>query len=218
MADTSYIDDECEWRELASNTDRHILLIHPDETEIIYIHVKEQKHGKVDLNQLNIPNGAWLLRIDLIGQLLILGNWKNHKLYMCELIVTESDASIKLGCEREPIESRRGQVAAVSHCRGDEQLHLFAARRDVDTDCTEISEYKFNLSVSSSDLNQLPMQTLEAKERFYPYCLLNLNSYSSVLIGRNYVSGCGRLTAVELPKHHVNYQLSCTQWNFTDQK
>ena len=127
LSDTSYINDECDHWILASNTDRHILLIHPYRTPFIYIHVKEQKHGKVDLNQLNIPNDKYLQRIEFIGQLLILGEWTENKVYMCELIVTESDAFIKPGSERGPIEFYRGHFAALSHVVGDEdeQVHLF---------------------------------------------------------------------------------------------
>ena len=212
LPDTSYIDDECFWWILASNPDRHILLIHPTSTPFIYIHVREQKHGKVDLNQLNIPKRTWLQRIELIGQLLILGELSESKVYMCELTVTESDAFIKPGSERRPIESDHGSFAALSHVVGDEdeQVHLFAVRRDSDSDCSDISEYKFSLSVSGSEFNQLPTQTvrtLRVEEQFCPYYLVNVNSYSSVLIGGDYLFSLGKLTAVELLKAEVNHHV-----------
>ena len=208
LPDTSYIDYKCWCWILASNTDRHILLINLYGTPIICIHVKEQKHGKVDLNQLNIPNGEWLQRIELIGQLLILGEWKESKVYMCELTVTECDAFINSESERGPIESYRGHFAALSHVVGDddEQLHLFTVSYGKYKNCTDISEYKFNKSVSGSELNQLPMQsihTLEVKGEFRLYCLVNVNSHSVLLIGRNHKLFAGRLTAVELLKEQV---------------
>ena len=204
LSDTRYIVDKCFWWVLASNTDRHILLIHPWSALFIYIHVKEQKHGKVDLNQLKFPVLRWLPRIELIGQLLILGDWAESKVYMCELTVTESDASIKSGSERGPIKSHNGQFAALSRVVGDEdeQFHLFTARYDRDKKCTNISEYKFNLRVSGSGLSQSPMQpihTLKVEGELYPRCLVNVNSSSSVLmIGENNLFSLGKLTAVEL--------------------
>ena len=212
LADTSYIDDECHWWILASNTDRHILLIYPYRTPFIYILVKEQKHGKVDLNQLNIPNGDWLERIELIGQLFILGEWKESQVSMCELIVTESDAFIKSRSERGPIESSCGHFAALSHVVGDEdeQLHLFTVSYGEDRSCTYISEYKFNISESGSELNQLPMQpihTLRVKGELYPYYLINVNSDSSVLIVKDNPFFLGKLTAVELLKEQVNHHV-----------
>ena len=95
FVDTRYIDNECEWWELTSNTDRHILLIQPNRTPYIYIDVREQKHRKVDWNQLHNPNVPWLHRIELIDQLLILGDYGNDEVCLCELITTESGASIK---------------------------------------------------------------------------------------------------------------------------
>ena len=212
LSDTRYIDDKCDWWILASNTDRHILLIHPYRIPFIYIHVKEQKHGKVDLNQLHIPIGSILSRIELIGQLLILGEWTERKVYMSELIVTDSDAFIKTGSERGPIESDHGQFAALSHVMGceDEALHLFTTRYDQDKNCTEISEYKFKTFVSSSDLNQLPMQprhTLEVEGEFHPCYLVNVNSYSSVLIGETRSIFDGKPTAVELLKQQVDHHV-----------
>ena len=212
LADTSYIDYESSEWFLASNPDRHILLIHLLETPFIYIHVKEQKHGKVDLNQLNIPNSAWLQRIELIGQLLILGELRESKVYMCELTVTDCDAFINSGSERGPIESTCGQFAALSHVVGDEdeQFHLFTVSYGKDKDCTDISEFKFNLSVSGSEFNQLPMQpmhTLEVKGKFHPYCLVNVNSHSVWMIGRTDKFFAGRLTAVELLKEQVNHHV-----------
>ena len=211
MINTKYIDDECEWWEVASNTDRRILLIHPNRTLFIYIHVREQKHGKVDLNQLHIPKSAWLQRIELIGQLLILGDYQNGEVCMCELMVTESDASIKSGNERKLIESDRGSFAALHHVMGDEDepLHLFSVRIERTNNCTYISEYKFNQSVSSSDPNQLPMQpirTLKVEGKFHPYCLVKVNT-SSALIGEKSELLDSKLGAVELlnqqVKHHV---------------
>ena len=117
LPDTRYIDDICWYWILASNTDRHILLINPDRNPFIYIHVKEQKHGKVDLNQLNLPIASRILRIALIGQFLILGDPKENKVYMCELTVTECDAFINSGSERGPIESWWSFCSPVS-CRG----------------------------------------------------------------------------------------------------
>ena len=212
LADTSYIGDECDHWILASNADRHILLIHPYITPFIYIHMKEQKHGKVDLNQLNIPNDKYLQRIELIGQLLILGEWTESKVYMCELIVTESDASVKPGSERGPIESDRGHFAALSHVVGDEdeQFHLFTVSYGKDRNCTDISEYKFNKSVSGSELNQLPIQpihTLEVKGEFRLYCLVNVNSHSVLMIGRNDKLFAGGLSAVELLKEQVKHHV-----------
>ena len=200
LVDTSYIDDECFWWVLASNSDRHILLIHPTMTPFIYIHLKEQKHGKVDLNELNIPNSPWFERIELIGQL-ILGEYF-YKICMCELIVTEGDAFIKPGSERGPIESYRGHFAALSHAVGDEdeQLHLFTVRYK-NRHCVDISEYKFSLSVSGSEFNQLPIQpihTLRVKGKLYPRCLVNVNSFYSVLIGF-----ADNISAVELLKLQV---------------
>ena len=213
LADTRYIDDECWCWILASNNDRHILLIHPYTTPFIYIHVEEQKHGKVDLNQLHIPNGLLLRRIELIGQLLILGNCANDdEVCLCELIVAENYALIKSGNERKPIESDEGSFAALSRVVGceDQQLHLFTVSYDKEKNCTEISEYKFNTSVCGSEFNQLPMQpihTLEVEGEFRPCYLVNVNSYSSVLIGETRSIFDGKLCAVELLKqqaiHHV---------------
>ena len=204
LADTSYIDDKCWYWILASNSDRHILLINPDRTPFIYIHVKEQKHGKVNLNQLKFPVRTWLLRIELIGQLLILGEQKESKVYMCELIVTESDAFLKPGSNKGPILCSRGSFAVLSQIVGheDEQLHVFTVRYDEDNYCTYISEYRLNTSVSGSDLNQLPSQpihTLKVEGKFRTYCFVNVNSYSSVLIGSNGFPSW-ELNAVELFK------------------
>ena len=212
LADTSYIDDECYWWKLTSNTDRHILLINPESTPFIYILVKEQKHGKVDLNQLNIPNSVWLQRIELIDQLLILEELTESKVYMCELTVTECDAFINSGSERGPIKSYRGHFAALSHVVGDEdqQLHLFTVSYGKYKNCTDISEYKFNISVSGSELKQLPMQpihTLRVKGKFRLYCLVNVNSHSVLMIGRNDKLLAGRLTAVELLKEQVKHHV-----------
>ena len=208
LLDTRYIDDESIWWILASNTDRHILLIHPYRTPFIYILVREQKHGKVDLNLVNIPDRRCLRRIELIGQLLILGDEGNDKLHMCELIVTESDAFIKPGSERGPIESSRGSFAALSNVVGDqyEHVHLFSVRYK-SPDCAEISEYKFSTSVSGSELNQLPKQpihTLRVEGEFRLHCLVNLNYYSSVLIGE---TDDYELCAVELLKQQVNHHV-----------
>ena len=211
LTDTSYIDDNCYSWVLASNTDRHILLIHPILTSFIYIHVKEEKHGKVDLNPLNIRTNS-LERIELIGQLLILGDYKNEEVCLCELIVTECDTFIKSGNETVRIESYCGHFAGLSHVVGDEdeQVHLFTATYKR-PDCTEISEYKFSLSVDDSDLNQLstqPIHTLRMKGKLYPRCLVNVNSYFSCLIGRTGASSVtGKLTAVELLKEQVNHHV-----------
>ena len=212
LADTSYIDDECPWWILASNPDRHILLIHPTLTPFIYIHVKEEKRGKVDLNQLNITIHTRSPRIELFGQLLILGEWRESQVSMCELIVTNSDAFMESGSQRKPMESYDGSFAALSNVLGDEyeQLHLFTARYDKGKKRTHISEYKLNLSVSGSGIKQLPKQpihTLRVEGNFYPHCLVNVNSYSSVLIGSNDVFGFGKLIAVELTKQNVAHHI-----------
>ena len=219
LPDTSYIDDECYMWLLASNIDRHILLIHPILNPFIYIHVKEQKHGKVDLNQLNFPVRTWLLRIELIGQLLILGDYENGDVGICELILTESDAFFISGSE---IESYDGSFAALSHVLGDEdeQLHLFKTKFDKDKDCTYISEYKFSLSVSGSDRNQLPMQpirTLRVKGEFCPYYLVNVNSCSPVLIGKNSAYLHGNLTAIQLTKQHITHHVQQSTQEHSEQ-
>ena len=131
----------------------------------------------------------WLLRIELIGQLLILGVFDNGEVHMCELIVTESDALIKSGYETVRIKSY-GHFVALSQVVGqqDQQVHLFTAIYE-SRDCTDILEYKFNLSVDDSDFNQLstqPIHALRVKGEFRPYYLVNVNSYSSVLIGKDY--------------------------------
>ena len=51
LTDTSYIDDKGYWWRLGSDPHKQILLINPFFTSVIYIHVKEQKHAKVDLNE-----------------------------------------------------------------------------------------------------------------------------------------------------------------------
>ena len=209
LPDTRYINDQCERWFLASNPHTHILLIHPPRTPFIYIHVEERKHAKVDLNRLGIRNVIELRRIELIGQLLILGDWKENKLYMGELKVTENSAFIKTGSKRTNIKSCFGKFAALSHVLGDEdeELHLFTTKFDKDKDCTDISEYKFNLSVDDSDLNQLSTHALRVKGEFYPYYLVNLNSCSPVLIGKHEHLLVGRLSAVELTKQQVARQV-----------
>ena len=165
----------------------------------------------MDLNRLGIRNIIELRRIELIGQLLILGDWKENKLYMGELIVRENGAFIKTGSKRTSIKSCFGKFAALSHVLGDEdeQLHLFKTKFDKDKDCTEISEYKFSLPVDDSDFNQLSTQsihTVREKGEFYPYYLVNVNSCSPVLIGKHEFLLVDRLTAVELTKQQVTSQ------------
>ena len=113
------------------------------------------------------------------------GDYENDEVCMCELVVTESDASIKSGNGREPIESYRGFFAALSRVPGDEneQLHLFTVRYEKDNGCTEMSEYKLNLSVSGSNLNHLHMQpipTLGLNGVFNPQLFVNVESCFSV--------------------------------------
>ena len=212
LPETSYIENESIWWDLASNTDRHILLIYPTFSQFIYIHVEEQKHGKVDLNQLDITDEIFLLQFQLIGQLLILGDVWDDKISLCELIVTESDAFIKSGSERGPIESYKGFFAAVTHILGDEdeQLHLFTITHDKGKKGTHISEYNFNLAASGSDLQQAStqaIQTLKVKGKFHPYFLVNVNTSSPVLIGKNKgLFSSGKLSVVELNKQQVTHQ------------
>ena len=220
LPETLYIDDECPCWVIASNTDRHILLIHPQSTRFIYIHVKEQTHGKVDLNLLHIPKGTWLPRIELIGQLLILGVFDKSEVCLCELIVTEGDASIKSGYETVRIKSY-GHFVALSQVVGqqDQQVHLFTAIYK-SRDCTDILEYKFNLFVDDSDLNQLstqPINALRVKGEFYPYCLVNVNYFSSVLIGKDYPMSRGKLTAVELLKEQVKHHVQQSTQEHSEQ-
>ena len=230
LSDTMYINDECLLWNLASNTDRHILLIHPLKTPFIYIHVKEQKHGKVDLNQLDIRKGRISTisggRIQLIGQLFILGDQSYNILCMYELIVTESDALIKSGNETVRVESDGGRFAALSHVVGhqDEQVHLFTAITYKGRGCTYISEYILNTSVSGSELQHLPMQpihTLQQKREFctlfHPHCLVNVNYYSSVLIGIDSLYKRGNLSAIKLTKQHVIHHVQQSTQEHSEQ-
>ena len=209
LTDTSYIDDRCYWWRLASDPHKQILLIHPWRTSVIYIHVEEQRHAKVDLNErVEWDSGRWIWKIELIGRNLLLGVLFKNKLYMFDLVVTQEGASIKSDTKWGPVKTTGGAFAAICHPMTDdeqqhEQLHLITAEfhwdddddDDDDDNYTVMREYRVGLfgvgDVTRGSSNQLncssqPTQSLRVRgKRLYPLCVIYEHTSCPVLIGHN---------------------------------
>ena len=202
LTDTDYIKDKCEFWVLASNTAEDILLIHPRLTSVIYIHRKEQKHTKVDLQS---PLVLRFFRIEFTGQLLILGEVSGDLLHFYDLLVTEKDASLKCGRIKNVIETEEGFFTT---CRQDEKLHLFTAKfhrkKKNQSYITEFFENKLNLSGSDSSVVKT-FETLKVPERMWPLCRINTSTSCPVLIGIN-VNRELRALELEKGRNRMKYQ------------
>ena len=216
LTDTRYIDDKCYWWTLGSDPHKQILLINPLYTSVIYIHVKEQRHAKVDLNEVVEWDMRWgrIWKIGLIGRNLLLGVLFEHKLYMFDLVVTQEGASIKSDTKWGPVETHFGVFAALCHPMNDgeqqhEQLHLITAEWSSDDDdkYTILREYRVGLfgvgDVTRGSSNQLdcssqPTQSLTVREKgLKPQCVIHEHTSCPVLIGRN---NNHKMFAIELDK------------------
>ena len=213
LTDTSYIDDECDWWTLGSDLHKQILLINPSFTSVIYIHVKEQRHAKVDLNE--IVEWNWQIsfeKIKLIGRNLLLGVLFESKLYMFDLVVTQDGASIKSDTKWGSVETMKGTFAALCHPMTDDeqqhkQLHLITAEWSSDDDdkYTILREYRVGLfgvgDVTHGSSNQLdcssqPTQSVRVQRNIMiPHCVIQYHTSCPVLIGRN---NNNKMFAIEL--------------------
>ena len=200
LTDTSYIDDECNVWRLGSDPHKQILLINPYMTSVIYIHVKEQRHAKVDLNET--VEWDWQIsfeKIKLIRRNLLLGVCIEDKLYMFDLVVTQEGASIKSDTEWGPVETYCGIFAAVCNPMTDdeqqnEQLHLITAEYKKNDDYTVLREYRVGLfgvgdvthgSSSQLDCSSQPTQSLTVREKvLLPDCVIQYHTSCPVLIGK----------------------------------
>ena len=219
LADTSYITDKCVFWVLGSDTDKQILIIHPYETSVMYIHVKEQRHAKVQLDHTLFNSETWINKIDLIGQNLLLGDWSGHKLYMFDLVVTKNGASIKSHSQWGPVHTQFGLFAAVlsplsmsdDDHKQQKQLHLITAEvneSESEKWCTVLHEYRvglFGSDVTSGhySLSTQPTQSVRVeRKRLYPRCVINAHTSCPVLIGTDWHSN--HMFAIELNEVHVS--------------
>ena len=212
LTDTSYIDDECSWWTLGSDPHKQILLINPFYTSVIYIHVNEQRHAKVDLNEVVEWDSNRRIEIKLIGRNLLLGECYGDQLYMFELVVTQEGASINSDTKWGPVETFFGNFAVLCHPMTDdeqqhEQLHLITAEYKKNDDYTILRENRVALfgvgDVTHGSSNQLdcssqPTQSLRVRgKRLLPQCVIHEQTSCPVLIGKtnNY-----KMFAIELDK------------------
>ena len=91
-------------------------------TSVIYIHVNEQRHAKVDLNEtVERDSERWVVKIELFGRNLLLGELLEDKLYTFDLTVTQDGASITSDTKWGPVGARGGTFAALYNLMTDDQ-------------------------------------------------------------------------------------------------
>ena len=211
LTDTSYIADKCWCWTLGSDLHKQILLIHPFRTSVIYIHVKEQRHAKVDLNEIaEWDSGRRIEKIKLIGRNLLLGECNEDQLYMFELVVTQKDASIKSDTKWGPVKTTDGTFASLCLPKTDgeqqnDQLHLITAECNRDDDYTVLREYRVGLfgvgDVTRGSSNQMCCSFKVRGKLLFLHCVLHeQKSCPPVLIGRNFSNVVFKMLAIELDK------------------
>ena len=182
------IKEKCDFWEIASNPSQDILLIHPQSSDIIYVHAFGSLR-KFSLEQSGIKRVA---QMQIIGNKLVLGNSRSQSVTVCDLVVTKNQCMIDGSKNWGPVSTFYGKFAALKPSSDPSDIYIFGT-----TNGTSVSTFKYGESVSE------PLQTVDLKTVMTPLLAVahesNKNSESLeaslLLIGRNEDN---RLCAVEV--------------------
>ena len=173
------IKEKCDFWEIACNPSQDILLIHPQSSDIVYVHAFGSLR-KISLEQSGIKQRV--AQMQIIGNKLVLGNSRSQSVTVCDLVVTKNQCMIDGSKNWGPVSTFYGKFAALKPSRDPSDIYIFGT-----TNGTSVSTFKYGESVSE------PLQTVDLKTVMTPLLAVahesNENSESLeaslLLIGRN---------------------------------